>query len=228
MQVTLPSIREGSNQEQQMSFLTDSYNKLKKELTFLLQNLDSDNVIEARSVIADWVYAGGIVADQITTGTLDASTVSVININADNIETGTLNAISITSCTITGGTINIDTDAVVGNKLQLGSPLDSSNKEIDFGSAISIYTGSSGYNLYFFNNVVNGEIWIESDYLNFIVPGEVNFTSPHIYWNTHELATQDWVTSQGYITGVSGATGSFTTVDSKTVSVSNGLITAIT
>jgi hypothetical protein len=43
-----------------------------------------------------------------------------------------------------------------------------------------------------------------------------------------EIATQAWVNSQGYITGVSGANGVFTTADGKTVTVSDGLITSIT
>jgi hypothetical protein len=42
-----------------------------------------------------------------------------------------------------------------------------------------------------------------------------------------EIATKGWVNSQGYITGVSGASGSFTTADGKTVTVSDGLITSI-
>jgi hypothetical protein len=43
-----------------------------------------------------------------------------------------------------------------------------------------------------------------------------------------EIATKGWVNSQGYITGVSGANGVFTTADGKTVTVSDGLITSIT
>jgi hypothetical protein len=45
--------------------------------------------------------------------------------------------------------------------------------------------------------------------------------------NGYDYVTDNWVQSQGYITGTSGATGSFTTADGKTVTVADGLITSI-
>lgn len=72
---------------------------------------------------------GEIVADYITTGTLDASQATITNINASNINTGTLTAIAInngngtfqvdnsgnvtaSSVAITGGYLNLDTENV--------------------------------------------------------------------------------------------------------------------
>lgn len=56
---------------------------------------------------------GAIVADFITTGTLDASKITVTNLNAGSITTGTLDASNITvtnlnASSITAGTLNVD------------------------------------------------------------------------------------------------------------------------
>jgi len=67
-QVILPSIRDTDNPELKYQYLYDAYVKLQKELSFLLGNLDSDNVLEAQSVIADWVYAGTVTTDQLIAG----------------------------------------------------------------------------------------------------------------------------------------------------------------
>jgi hypothetical protein len=67
--VNLPNIRnDAASDQQNIQYLTDAYYKLRKELAFLLGNLDRDNVVEAQSVVADWVYAGNIVTDQIVAG----------------------------------------------------------------------------------------------------------------------------------------------------------------
>jgi hypothetical protein len=67
-QVILPSVRDTENKELQYQYLYDAYVKLRKELSYLLGNLDSDNVLEAQSVIADWVYAGTVTTDQLIAG----------------------------------------------------------------------------------------------------------------------------------------------------------------
>ena len=67
-QITLPSIRDTDNEKLRVQYLTDAFSKLRKELSFLLGNLDSDNVVEAQSVIADWIYAGKIKANQLIIG----------------------------------------------------------------------------------------------------------------------------------------------------------------
>ncbi|HHU78037.1 MAG TPA: hypothetical protein GXZ29_04040, partial [Clostridiales bacterium] len=67
-QVILPSIRDTDNPELKYQYLYDAYVKLRKELSYLLGNLDSDNVLEAQSVVADWVYAGSVTTDQLIAG----------------------------------------------------------------------------------------------------------------------------------------------------------------
>lgn len=53
-------------------------------------------VLMSNAVIND-AFIGKISADKITTGTLNAAKVNLINVNASNISTGTLNGIKITS-----------------------------------------------------------------------------------------------------------------------------------
>jgi hypothetical protein len=92
--VSFPDPRENRSGsiEEEVKNLKDAYFMLRKKLSFLLGGaLDSENVVEAASVIADWVYAGTIVADQINGGT------------------------------ITGVTINVTTNARVGQNLYLGN-----------------------------------------------------------------------------------------------------------
>lgn len=55
----------------------------------------------------------------------------------------------------------------------------------------------------------------------------INATFANLSDGISSYATEDFVTGQGYITGTTGASGSFTSQDGKTVTVSNGLITGI-
>ena len=72
---------------------------------------------------------GAIVADFITTGTLDASKANVTNLNASNIKTGTLDASQITvtnlnASNITAGTLNVDrinAKSITGAKIADGT-----------------------------------------------------------------------------------------------------------
>jgi len=71
VEVKLPEIRPNRSRtlEEEVQNLKDTYFMLKKQLDFLLGgNLDEENVIRARSVVADWVYAGQITTDQIVAG----------------------------------------------------------------------------------------------------------------------------------------------------------------
>ena len=67
-----------------------------RELQYLLNgNLDEQNVIRAQSVIADWVYAGGITTDQITAGTAKITTAMIETLTVgDNVIMGEDAAIS--------------------------------------------------------------------------------------------------------------------------------------
>lgn len=65
-EIKLPEIRPANSVEGKVESLTDAYFMLRKYMMYYLSgNLDSDNVIEAATVKADWVYAGTLVANQI-------------------------------------------------------------------------------------------------------------------------------------------------------------------
>jgi hypothetical protein len=58
--------------------LTNSYFEVVGNLNWLLQHLDESNVVRAKAVVADWVYAGKVSANQITAGTISA-TISIVS-----------------------------------------------------------------------------------------------------------------------------------------------------
>lgn len=63
--VILPFPEKGNNDKETIRNLTDTVVKLRKELEFLLQNLDEQNVIRAQTAIISDLLAGTITADQI-------------------------------------------------------------------------------------------------------------------------------------------------------------------
>jgi hypothetical protein len=73
--VNLPEHREGATLEEDLKNLKNEYAMLRKKLSYLLGDgvLDSENVLEAATVRADWIYAGAVSADQITAGTISAT-----------------------------------------------------------------------------------------------------------------------------------------------------------
>lgn len=129
----------------------------------------------ADEVDAAWVYAGGISADQITTGKLTSGQIDATNlhvnsanidgtivadsvasnwiyagsISANQITAGSISANRISGGTLSGVSLNIDTDAVVGNNLTLGSMYSDTTKAIYFynssGGTAKIGYSSGGY-----------------------------------------------------------------------------------
>jgi hypothetical protein len=82
------------------------------------------------------------------------------------------------------------------------------------------YFTSSGVNMYIIPDGPDNRIFGHWDCIN---AAFINLSD-----GVNRYATEDFVTSQGYITGTSGASGTFTSQDGKTITVSNGLITSIT
>jgi hypothetical protein len=136
--VNLPNIRnDAASDQQNIQYLTDAYYKLRKELAFLLGNLDRDNVVEAQSVVADWVYAGNIVTDQIVAGEAKISVALIEDlIVGGNVAMGPYAAISwgqvtdadtysLAAWTASGYATHIDangiyTGTVTANKILIG------------------------------------------------------------------------------------------------------------
>lgn len=63
--VKLPIAEQGASDKQTLRNLLDTMAKYRKELDYLLLHLDRTNVKESESVVADWIYAGNIQANQI-------------------------------------------------------------------------------------------------------------------------------------------------------------------
>lgn len=154
-QVVLPTLREGETIEQKILYLTDNIYKLRKELSFLLGNLDSDNVIEAQSVIADWVYAGTVKANQLIIGGEngsisfeDLSNKPVIPVLPSYIKSTYIDSTTVQSPTIVGGTLTgglIRTSIPGAERLEL-----SGNGFVGYGSnnkknGVAIETGIFGF-----------------------------------------------------------------------------------
>lgn len=87
--VDLPKPTKGRTIEETVDNLYDITMRLRKELEFLLYNLDDKNVIKAKSVSADWVYAGNIQANQIdvTNGTITTAQIENLVVG-DNVTMG--------------------------------------------------------------------------------------------------------------------------------------------
>lgn len=183
-QVILPSIRDTDNPELKYQYLYDAYVKLRKELSYLLGNLDSDNVLEAQSVVADWVYAGSVTTDQLIAGEAKIGTALIEDlvvggnvamgpnariswsqvtnqptipvlpsyIKSTYIDSTTVQSPTIVGGTIIGGsitsnsTINVNTDAYIGNAIYLGNYA-STGKSIIFGSNAMITNPQGSWSL---------------------------------------------------------------------------------
>jgi len=117
------------------------------------------------------------------------------------------------------GNISTLKDAFVGNNLHLGAGGTSTTRVIYFNDYMNITAkADSGWVIQFNCGI-----------LEFIgtLRGEWGFSSASVTGlEDSGYATESWVTSN-YQPKISGATGSFTTVDGKTVSVSNGIVTSI-
>lgn len=64
--------------------LHSSYFELVGTVEHVLRNLDEENVIRAKSVVADWVYAGNIDAKQIKTGKVTAEQIDATNLHVSS------------------------------------------------------------------------------------------------------------------------------------------------
>lgn len=83
--VILPFPEEGKNDKETIQNLTDTVIKLRKELEFILGNLDEDNVIRAGGVVADWVYAGNVTTDQLVAGLAKIDTALIGDLSVDKL-----------------------------------------------------------------------------------------------------------------------------------------------
>jgi hypothetical protein len=161
-QVILPNVRDAENPELQVQYLYDAYYKIRKELEYLLQNLDSDNVIEAQSVVADWVYAGTVTTDQLVAGKAKIGTAMIDElIVGSNVGLGTAqDAQGVT--TIVGGLITTDYIKALG--LKVGDHIDMGpNATISWSNVTNQPSIPSQY-----TNAMALAAWANSGYATYI------------------------------------------------------------
>lgn len=138
-QVVLPNIRDTDDPNLQIQYMYDAFYKLRKELTFLLQNLDSDNVLEAQSVVADWVYAGKVTTDQIEAGQAKISTALIEDlVVGDNVIMGPNAKIAWENVTDTEDILSKDNFQTVITKDYIASMNLIVGKEIQMGPNATI------------------------------------------------------------------------------------------
>lgn len=127
---------------------------------------------------------GGFVADFITTGTLDASNVNVINLNASNINTGTLNASLIKTGTLDASKItvknlsasSINTGQLSASFIKTGT-LDCRQFTVNYLSATSITSGTLNCSRITVENLSASSITSGTMRADRISGGELNFST---------------------------------------------------
>ena len=72
----------------------------------MVKNINADNITSG-TIDANTITIKNINANNITSGTIDAGTITVENINADNITSGTIDAGRVVGGTLSGCSINI-------------------------------------------------------------------------------------------------------------------------
>lgn len=90
-EVILPRVPTGKDMEQKVQNLTDYTYKLRKELEFILQNLDNLNIDEAyiKKLTADSIKANVIESGTVITQSLYASMANIAELTVDRLETST-------------------------------------------------------------------------------------------------------------------------------------------
>jgi len=165
------------------------------------------NTVTAPFVNALSVKAGSIDAEDITAGTIIGFVIVGSEIktaaSGERLVIDSANRVLFyNSSDVAAGSLKLDSGYLRLQSID-GTPL----KIQSVGANMSIGAYGTGFKLYFDSNVDGGGYTLS----NVIVDG---------------YATQSWVEGKGYVVG-NGISGTFTTVDGKTVTVSNGLITGI-
>lgn len=182
-EIKIPEIKPAGTIEGKVDALYDAYFMLRKWVKYGFSGvLDSENVLEAATVKADWIYAGNIKANQIdvTTGKITTAQIEDLTVGS-NVTMGANATISwsqvtnqpsiptvpsyitstkitsttIESPTITGGTITGGTvrTAASGERLAMTSDGIISYDSSNYKEGIAIENGEWGYSeLNFYQN----------------------------------------------------------------------------
>ncbi|TCJ01597.1 hypothetical protein E0Y62_23180, partial [Cytobacillus praedii] len=153
------------------------------------------------------IQTGTLIADKITTGTLNANLVNVTNLNASNITAGTLTAkVSNVYDTEVGGTLTIGNNGNPRMTLytQLGSHRivsnDSAGLRIEAPSIGLVASGSNGVYVDYTPLVAKSGFRVDGGQSQFNTNVTVNATlnASYLQIQSQPVATQSWVTSLMY------------------------------
>lgn len=131
-------------------------------ITGALQTVQGDTlngeILTPRTITADRIVVGAITANEIAAHTITANEIAVnsitaasgiiADIDASKITSGSISADRISGGTITGVTINVATDATVGNNLYVGTV-----SIRDIGSQMGFYVGGSLFMKFYSNTL---------------------------------------------------------------------------
>jgi hypothetical protein len=194
--------------EQKMKNLLNAYTETTQQLQWLLGHLDEKNVLKAKAVIADWVYAGNVTTDQLTAGTAKIGSAliedlvvggnvqigsaedaaGVTTIIGNTVTTGYVDALGITAESVYGGTVYVETDVHVGDNIYMNFSEAETGRAIYFGNTGVSIEGNTDYGLLGYGMVLTAP--------QVSVVGDVNLcvdNSGVAMYNSEEIATQDWV-----------------------------------
>lgn len=114
--------RESANLKEEVKDLKDRFVMVIKELEYVMNHLDEENVMRAASVRAEDIDTArakikdaqiqSLTADKLTAGTIDAQVIRVENIDAGSINAGTLNT-SVVDVSSENGRLSIADSMIV-------------------------------------------------------------------------------------------------------------------
>ncbi|MGX4584063.1 hypothetical protein [Paenibacillus chitinolyticus] len=117
--LNLPRVEQGMTVEQ----LGQIVGRVIKELNYLMDGMLGNENIRAKSIQADKI---------------DVNELSAITANIGHVTAGLIEGIVIKASQFQGGTINIQTDATIGNNVYLGNQADGSIKSVRFSNSPGI------------------------------------------------------------------------------------------
>lgn len=174
-----------------------------------------------------WTIDGHLVADFITVGKLFGIDIEGVNITGSNISGGEINIADnfivdengltqLKNALITGGSLKLTTDSLVSPKIEVLSQNDSNTFTKIYSHFLMLARSYMGQN--YAANISGNNIML----------GTYNASEGTITSGVSLSADGNISAKSFEANGAHGVTGSFSTSDSKTVSVKSGIITNIT
>ncbi|KOP66704.1 hypothetical protein AMS62_16765 [Bacillus sp. FJAT-18019] len=124
-----------------------------------------------------WIPSNATEIGAIPSTYIDNQGIWTGKINANSIVSGSLSADLIKGGTITGTTINVDTDLRVGDKILLGNQSSTTNKRIYFNNGSYIWGyGSPGWSI----GIKSDNLWIDTRTIEYAAGTKINFANAAI------------------------------------------------